>query len=278
MIMCRTVALAVVLVGAAGCGGAGASAREPHPIVPTSAVVPPLGEPAMGLHPGESMTFAVSLGGVEAGEAAFAVGEQGVVDGKPALVVTSRIASAGLFKMVKDISDNLTSTIDLETGLPVTITADVSDPPRNYHADGRFAGGVVDLDWYKQDGKVHHTHYDFGDVDAHDAHTAMASVRTWDGEPGDSRRLYVIGGRRIWQTDVTWVGRETIGTALGNIAAVRLDGVSVRVSSRLREEKGRTPRTFSVWMSDDGDRVPLRVVAHTELGDIVIELTGYERP
>ena len=40
----------------------------------------------------------------------------------------------------------------------------------------------------------------------------------------------------------------------------------------------RKPRTFTVWMSDDADRVPFRVSAGTELGDVVIDLVDYVRP
>ena len=275
MIMRCTFLLLLIVTA---CGGAGVGARDDAKLAAeTAAAAEPL-TPSMGLHPGEKMTFTVSLGGVEAGEAALAVGEEGVVDGRRALVVSSRIASAGVFKLVKDISDELTSTIDLDSNLPISIIADVMYPPKSYHADGRFDGGKVDIDWHKGDGKIRHTHYDFESIDAHDAHTAMAAVRTWNGEAGDTRRLYVIGGRKIWQTDVTWVGRETVGTALGNVVAVRLDGVSQRVTGSLTPESGKKVRTFSVWMSDDGDRVPLRVIASTELGDVVIDLTGYERP
>ena len=31
-------------------------------------------------------------------------------------------------------------------------------------------------------------------------------------------------------------------------------------------------------MSDDADRVPLRVVANTELGEVSVDLTEYSRP
>jgi hypothetical protein len=270
--------LLVALLSA--CGGASSSARDAALVsrVVSPETVPPLATPANGLFPGESMTFTVSLGGVEAGEAALAVGRPGTVDTVDAIVVTSRVATVGAARLVKVIEDDLTSTIDLATGLPRTITADVAFGSKTYHADGRFDGGRVELTWRKNSDKVRHTRFDFGPIDAHDAHTAMAAMRTWDGGDGERRRLYVVGGRRIWRTDITWVGRETIGTALGNQTAVRLDGISVRVSHDLRPEPGKKPRTFSVWMSDDADRVPLRVVGHTELGDIEIELTGYQRP
>ena len=39
----------------------------------------------------------------------------------------------------------------------------------------------------------------------------------------------------------------------------------------------KATRTFSVWLSDDADRVPLRVVGHTELGDVTMELVEYTR-
>jgi hypothetical protein len=104
----------------------------------------------------------------------------------------------------------------------------------------------------------------------------MAAMRIWEGERDAQRRLFIVGGRRLWRTDVTWVGRETIGTELGNVNAIRLDGVSVRVDHKLRVHRTAKPRTFSVWMSDDADRVPLRVTAMTELGEVEILLTGYE--
>lgn len=284
LIMGRSSGLSLLLIAAlgcgVGCGGAASGTRDAALLARTvsPAAEPTLATPANGLYPGESMTFVVALGGVEAGEAALAVGTPGDVDGREAIVVTSRVASSGAFRWVKEVDDELTSTIDLETGLPVTVTADVRFGTKTYHSEGTFAGALVDLAWHKGDRRIRHTRYDFGTIDAHDAHTAMAAMRTWEGQPGDTQRLFIVGGRRIWRTDVTWVGRETIGTQLGNQTAVRLDGLSTRVTRRLEPERGKKTRSFSVWMSDDADRAPLLVVAHTELGDVKIELTSYERP
>jgi hypothetical protein len=43
-------------------------------------------------------------------------------------------------------------------------------------------------------------------------------------------------------------------------------------------ESNKPTRTFSVWLSDDADRVPLKMVGHTELGDVTMDLTEYNRP
>jgi hypothetical protein len=52
----------------------------------------------------------------------------------------------------------------------------------------------------------------------------------------------------------------------------------VRARPDLTPEPNRPARSFTVWLSDDADRVPLRFSAHTELGEISIELVDYERP
>jgi hypothetical protein len=259
----------------AACGGAGAgSPPQLGSVVPGSGD-PELAPPGLGLRPGEAMTFAVSVGGIEAGAAAFAVGDAGTIDGRDALVVSSRVASTGVFRAIKEVQDDLTTTIDVDTGLPIALTADVVFGDKRYHADGRFRGGVVELAWHRGDGHTRNSRYDFGSIVAHDAHTAMAAMRTWEASPGAQRRLYIVGGRRIWRTDVVWVGREPIGTALGNHGAVRLDGHSQRVTRRLEVEGSAAPREFSVWMSDDADRVPLKVIAYTELGEVEIVLVDY---
>lgn len=275
-IMARVVlALATVL---AGCGGAGLGAAGDVAVLGARHAPPVASRPLVGLHPGEQMSYEVTMAGVIVGEAALAVGQPGLVHGRRSIEVSSSISSAGAFRMIKEIEDDLTSTIDLDSGLTTAIVADVHYGTQKYHADGRFDHDKVDLDWNRGDGTPRHTHMDFGALDANDAHSAMAAMRMWEGTPGESHRMYVVGGRKIWETEATWIGKDVIGTRLGNQHAIRIDGTSEQVSGTLRPLGDKKRRTFSIWMSDDADRVPLRIVAHTELGDVEIVLTGYERP
>ena len=55
-----------------------------------------------------------------------------------------------------------------------------------------------------------------------------------------------------------------------------MHGLAFRASAHL-EADGRPSRKFTVWLSDDGDRVPLKLVAKTELGEITMSLTDYSR-
>jgi len=56
------------------------------------------------------------------------------------------------------------------------------------------------------------------------------------------------------------------------------EGVSFRARRDLKAETTKPSRRFRVWLSDDADRVPLKVVANTELGEVVMHLTEYSRP
>ena len=249
--MGRSMLVVLVLGAAAGCGGA--STEVARSVAPETSIADvPSG--ALGLVPGETMTFEVRVGGVLAGEAALAVGQPGVVD-------------------------EATTVFDMDSTLPVSMTADVVYGDKAYHADVLFRGSQVDLSYTRgsSDHRVKQS-LDFGSGIAHDAHSAMAAIRTWQPEPGATRSLWVMGGRRAWRSDVRYVGRETLGTSFGNHQALRIDGTAYRVRSDRSLDTAKGARTFTVWMSDDADRVPLRVVATTELGDVTIDLTDYRRP
>jgi hypothetical protein len=270
------VALALSLSGAVtACGGAGdlnatAPSLAPGPIDADDEI--------QGFAPGEQLAFEVRLAGVLAGEAQFAAGRPGVVDGRRAIAVSSVIKSAGAFALIKEVKDDVTSIIDLERLRPMRTTSDVVFGARRYHAATTFSDHGARIEYTPHGEAARSLVYEFGEAVVHDAHSSMALIRTWTAEPGERIALWVIGGRRLWRTEIWVVGDEVIGTRMGNQPAIRLDGTSVRSRPDLTPEPKKPPRSFSVWLSDDADRVPLRFSAKTELGEIVIELVGYERP
>jgi hypothetical protein len=267
----------LVAVVAVGCGGAAdrhAAVAVPEPVAAVA------GPPALGFHPGESMQFEVTLGGITAGEAALAVGEPGDIGGgNQGIAIRSRLATVGAAAMIKKVVDDATTVMDIETRRPVSMTTDVEYGNNRYNAVITFTGSKVDVAWKRKHsenaGKVH---FDFKEQIAHDAHSAMAEIREWRAKLGERRTVWVVGGRRLWRADLTMGPSETLGTKLGNRATVRLDGIAYRARGDLRLDASKKARKFTVWVSDDADRVPLRVQAGTELGDVVIELVDYQKP
>jgi hypothetical protein len=259
----------------AGC--AGAEAMSLPPPKPTAAATAPASE--VGLNPGESMTFEVRLGGVLAGQAQLAVGDIGDFEGHRAVVVKSRAETAGAAALIKHIVDEATTTIDMDSGRPLKLDTLVEQSGVTTTATASFAGSVATITYNKSDDSKPHTFkVDFGQVTVHDTHSAMAQIRGWRPAPGTSRTVFVVGGRRLWRIDVRYIGTETIGSSVGNRRAIHFDGASYRARANFGIEGDKPARTFSVWLSDDADRVPLKMTANTELGDVTMDLTEYNRP
>ncbi len=266
----RRVWLLAVLVG---CAGADAMTSQ-QPAAAAEA------EPAdtLGLHPGETMAFEVHLSGVLAGEAQLAVGQPGELDGRQVIVVKSRAATAGAAALLKQISDEATSVIDVETGRPISLESLIVNSGKRTTASAKFSGGSAEVTYQRPTDAAPKTQkLNFGNVIVNDAHTAMAQLRGWKATKGSVRTVYVIGGRRLWRIDVTYAGEQTIGSSLGNRRAIMFEGKSYRAKPNMTIESTKPARTFTVWLSDDADRVPLKVTATTELGDIIMDLTDYSR-
>jgi hypothetical protein len=233
----------------------------------------------VGLNPGEQMAFEVRLGGVLAGEAALAVGELGEFEGKRAVVVKSRANTAGAAALIKRISDEATTVIDMESGRPLQLETFVEMGAKTTRAQAKFTGTIADITYTRSgDPQPHNYKINFGTQTVHDTHSAMAQVRGWRPAPGTTRSVFVVGGRRLWRVDVKYLGTETIGSAMGNRRAIKFEGASFRARPNFTIETDKPMRTFQVWLTDDADRVPLRVLANTELGDVTVDLTDYNRP
>jgi Protein of unknown function (DUF3108) len=266
---------ALVIALVAGCAGAEAMTLPPLP-APATTSSPPV---EVGLNPGESMTYEVRLGGMLAGEAQLAVGELGMVDGHRAVVVKSRAETAGAAKLIRNIVDEATTVIDMDSGRPLQLDTLVVMGTRTTTAQAKFTGSIANVTYSRSgDPRPHTYRVNFGKITVHDSHSAMAQMRGWKAAPGATRAVYVVGGRRLWRVDVHFLGVETIGTQVGNRRAVHFAGQAYRARPNLTLEGQKPSRTFEVWLSDDGDRVPLKMVAQTELGQVAMELTEYNRP
>ncbi len=257
----------------AGCATAEAMTPAPATLVATAP------NTELGLNPGETMSFEVRLGGVLAGEASLAVGAFGETAGKKTIVVSSRAATVGAADLLKHVVDEASTVIDVASGRPLTLETNVETGDKKVTAHATFVANRAEVTFVKSDDPKSHTfRVELGKEPVYEAHSAMAQLRGWRPAPGTTKQVFIIGGRRLWRVDVKVVGYETIGSALGNRRAVHFEGKSYKARANMTLESDKPGRTFSVWLSDDGDRVPLKVAASTELGEIAMDLTDYQRP
>lgn len=224
------------------------------------------------------MEFHVTYGGVALGRAVLVAGEPGVVGGHQVIIVRSEIESTGLGKLIKVVRDDMRTWIDLSTGAPIKHEADMLFGDDKTVQSSRFTGRNVVIDYTRNSAKTRKQRFlmPAGEI-AHDSHTVLGAVRAWRGRPGDSVTFYGLNGRRMWLCEVRIVGPETVRTAMGLTPAIRLEGTAKRLTSRLAEDPKATPRTMTIWLSDDANRLPLRVLGNTEHGQVQMEMTRYRR-
>jgi hypothetical protein len=109
-------------------------------------------------------------------------------------------------------------------------------------------------------------------AEPHDMHSAMLLLRAWRPRLDERAHFYVVLGRRPWRVDVTSRGPEMIKLGGHPRLTYRLDGVGARLDPP--GPKGTPPKRFSLWLSEDADRVPLRMVADASFGQVTMTLTS----
>lgn len=285
-----------LLLGGAGCGGPASARANPAPTgspatpgspeSPESTAEERARSTPIRLPPtqpffvsGESMAFELSYGGILTGRAVLAVGEPGEIDGRSVLIVRSQFETAGAAKLITVVRDSIDTRLDWNTGVPIEHRGEAMGKARAT-AFIRFEGERTSIE-YQREGKRKlelHVTLPPGEI-MHDMHTMLGALRAWEPEPGAQVYFYSTSGRRVWRTDLTYRGSETMRTAMGLRAALRFSGSSARLNHRsLDVDASRPPRSVDLWISDDVHRMPLRVQAHTEFGDFQAELVTYHRP
>ncbi len=274
----------VVAVPLAGCRrGLGAPADGRGTLVPVAAgPVEELGRGAPRFVAGEAFTWKVTFKGFEGGRARLAVGSPGTFEGAQVIVVQAEAESSGLFAAIKQVHDDVASWIDVDSGMPRR-TESASD------LDGKRQ--VVHTVRIPESPRVEQTVWRYGRTTketrrqatlpsawVHDPLSSLFLLRAWPARDGARARFWTLGGTRLWKTELSVEGRETVDTPLGSRACVKINGVSQRMVSATHADLHKKPRTFTVWMSDDEQRIPLKIAAHTEYGDILVTAMSYEAP
>lgn len=273
--MLRLAAILVVV----GCGSqptTGTTTPASPPVASDRfAMGPPL------VTPGERMSYKLQLGGVDLAVYDFAVGEQTTVGGKKAIVVQSHAKAVGLVQMVAKVDDFFTSWIDVENGRPLRWTTDefATKGADKERTDARFferSGDTVPIDYHLNDDPPKPEPQKVSMPDVWDYNAFLVALRTWDAAPGSTITAEVMRSRYMWHVEMKVKGKTKLATELGDMPATELDGHTYKLDRNGQKVADSDPRDFSVWISDDDARVPLKNVAKTDYGDIQMTITDYQ--
>ena len=85
-------------------------------------------------------------------------------------------------------------------------------------------------------------------------------------------RVVVYPANNAYLVTTTVLGREKISVHAGSYNAIKIDLQLLRVGKQLQLEPHRKFRRATIWVSDDTDRILLRIEAQIYVGTIFAEL------
>ena len=231
-----------------------------------------------GARPGEAFTFKFSLGPVDGGRARMSIGNPVSKRGRHLIAVHGQAETTAFVKMLARMDDDYKLVFDAGNLLPVSVAETergVRERRINVsHVDPRIA----DVDFWSPE-KQHKGRHMLPRI-ARDPLSGFFALRALPLADKQKLDLDILDGNALWRVALTVrrgerVRLESDGTTH---AAIRIDGVARRIEDSGRPRAGMGPRSLTIWLSDDADRVLLRMEAETDLGKCALELTSYMPP
>jgi hypothetical protein len=105
-----------------------------------------------------------------------------------------------------------------------------------------------------------------------DMHSALLYLRSQPLREGDVYRLVVYPATSPYLATLTVADRSSITIAAGTYQAIKLDVALNRIGKKRELEPHKKFRRAGVWVSDDSDRLLLRVEAAIFVGTVFAEL------
>jgi hypothetical protein len=105
-----------------------------------------------------------------------------------------------------------------------------------------------------------------------DLHSAALYLRSQSLKQGSVYRLAVYPATNSYLTTVTVLGREKISVRPGTYNAIKLDLQLKRIGKNLELEPHKKFRRATIWVSNDAERLILRIEAQVFVGTVFAEL------
>lgn len=219
--------------------------------------------------PGEKLEYRVRYGLIEAGKAELKVTEIVNKSGRPSYHVVGTGRSVGMTEWFFKTRDRYESFIDTEALVPWEFIRDVNEGGHKINRHlifNQYRQTVRDLKAPKK-GTFSYEAY------AQDMISAFYYARSWDARKlrkGDEISFTMFLDHEQFPFKLVILGRKEIETEWGKIRCIALRP-KLQQGRVFDEEEGMT-----IYVSDDGNKVPVLIESSLFIGSVKVELTGFE--
>ena len=230
-----------------------------------------LGQSHQAFDAGEWFRFRIHYGMFNASYATLEVKED-VLFNEPVYHVVGTGKSTGLLHLFFKVNDNYETYIKKEDGSPMRFIRQIDE--------GGYTKDIqIDFDHTSQKAYVFNKkHNKRGTYDieknVHDMLSSFYYLRNnLDVEnlrPGDVFQMNMFFDSENHDFKLKFLGREVIKTKMGNIAALKFKPYVL--AGRVFKEK----ESLTIWVSDDRNRIPLKIEADLAVGSLDADIDAYK--
>lgn len=217
--------------------------------------------------PGEKLTYVVHYGLMDAGEAVLELQESDLrMEGRPLLHAKGVGRSLGAFNLFYKVDDRYDTWFDRDGVFPWIFKRSVSEGGYEFTQDYVYLQHKQVVTTQKQ--RTHAV-----PLHVQDMLSAFYYARTLDLSsvtPGQEFTIPCFLDDELWPLRMRYVGRETIKIRNGRYRCLKFQPVV---------QEGRifaTNDDLNVWITDDGNRIPVLAQAKVLVGSIKMELSAHE--
>ncbi|MDN4166252.1 DUF3108 domain-containing protein [Cytophagales bacterium LB-30] len=234
--------------------------------------------PEIAFHPGEKLTYRVHYGFINAGEAVMEIHDKiQMVNDRPCYKINVEGKSTGMFDYMLRIRDTWGTYLDTTALLPHRFYRYVEEGKyRKYEITdfNRQKDSVIVKNLDKKNKKdVRKVQYFPIPENAHDMVSGYYYLRTLDYskiKPGTIIELDGFFENTSYNFPVRFMGKEMVNTDLGKLNALVLQPIMPENSLFSGED------AIKVYISDDTNKIPLKVKAEMFVGAVEIDITSYK--
>lgn len=177
--------------------------------------------------------------------------------------------TVGLARALWKLDANGRALADADTLRPVEINQTESYRSKSITTHLTFKKGGVTSE--RTEGTTS-KNLEFSFSNLYELHSAMLYLRSQSLKDGSAYRIVVYPQTSAYLATVTVTAREKISVRAGTYKAIKLDLKLNRIGKNLDLEPYRKFRRATIWISDDSDRLVLRIEAHIFIGTVFAEL------
>lgn len=213
--------------------------------------------------PGEVLKYKLKYGFITAAEGTLKVLNSDLkFDGKPTYRLSVDGETSGTFDVFYKIRDHYDSYIDLDDLKPYFYQENIREGSYRRQDKARFSQDEKKVVATKGTFKTPTTQT----FDLVSSYYFARSLDISKMNPGDFVKLNYFLGDEVSQLEIQFVGRETIKTKLGKIRCLKFSP-SIKPGRIFRKDS-----KLYLWVTDDGNRVPVKAQVEILVGSVIMEI------